>query len=193
MLNRTTQNIADVTISTIGAITGIWLAYFFTYSFPLIILPAIVLVLYCCFRLSLNISTALYTFSIKYSQADKALFFTTKRKANAILFILFFASLFACLITYGYAKQKFDDKELALYGKRTTAIIYDYKSARKGHSHRSVQYYFRYGNRNYQGDYRSSTLQVGDTIAVIYSTHIPEINRVISINPGSGTYISEPK
>lgn len=174
------KNISHITLSTIGALLGVWFAYHFTYSFPLAIVPAIILTVYSCFVLSLNFCAMAFTLSISYSQYRKATFLVTKRKTNALVLLLLMVLLGGYLAIYKSAIKRFDDKELKLYGKTSIAIVYKYHySHGKGPKKRHIKYYYDVGNRNYEGDCINNIQQIGDTLTVIYSTHIPQIHKLV--------------
>lgn len=178
-LSNTKRNLVDITVCIAAAMAGVWVAYYVSYFFPPLIYPAIAIICYCCYRVSVNVATAIWLLSLSFSKAEKNAFFLGKSKATVLITILLCCSLFSCLLLYGAARDKFENKELLLYGKQTTATVYDYHYARRNRKTRYTDYYYKHGDRNYQGYFKNKVLQVGDTLSVIYSTHIPEINRVI--------------
>ena len=96
---------------------------------------------------------------------------------NSILIIPAISIIGVPLILYISLIYYFEVSELKKYGRETVGFIYDYGITKNSRYHKV--YFMNTENKKYKseiyGNY--SLYKLGDTIRVIYSERIPEINR----------------
>jgi hypothetical protein len=73
-------------------------------------------------------------------------------------------------------------REFMHYAKGVKGVVYD--KYRGGKSGRQVEYRYQLSSGIYYGDYHSDSLQIGDSIMIMYSSRRPEMHEVMT--PSSG-------
>lgn len=96
---------------------------------------------------------------------------------NSFLMILTIIIIGVPVILYVFTISYFENFELKKYGKETVGFIYDYGSTKTSRYHKV--YFINTENKKYKSEINGnySLYNLGDTVRVIYSERIPEINR----------------
>jgi hypothetical protein len=158
--------------------------YWFMLLFLIVVLPnSLIIYFYDWYTVliwTIGILVLIFFFSVSMKYIT---FVDTKKKFNIDTiknaFLMIPALIIICvpLILYILMIFKFEDSELKKYGKETVGFIYDFGSTKNSKYHKV--FFMNTENKKYKseilGNYESYKL--GDTIRVIFSERIPEINR----------------
>lgn len=170
-------NIISIVVSAFGIVGGLWLACTFTYTFPLALLPAFIAVVWGSFNLGYMVNAIIGNKGFSFTPRQRKDF--NSSSGSTLIGCIAIISIGSAGKYYAEYIEAFKNNELLLHGKKTKAMVYDI-SKRRGD--RYIKYYYTHNGIQHEDKCESYKRNVGDTILVIYSTQIPEINRPIYLS-----------